>query len=91
MDISARTISYCFFLVTFLALLTYSEASPAPRRTIQSCLKNCGQCQIMFGDYFMGTKCAKNCLQYRGRKMPDCSDASTIMMYLDSMQANNEV
>ncbi|KAL1420778.1 hypothetical protein MTO96_023819 [Rhipicephalus appendiculatus] len=43
---------------------------------------NCGQCKIMYGEYFDGRKCAEECVSTVGYIQPDCDIADTIVKYL---------
>ncbi|KAL3200693.1 hypothetical protein MRX96_012971 [Rhipicephalus microplus] len=46
------------------------------------CIENCGQCKIMYGEYFNGRECAEECVSTVGYIQPDCDIADTIVKYL---------
>jgi hypothetical protein len=50
------------------------------------CMRNCAQCQIMFGAYFfMGEKCANFCIKYKGKLIPNCEDEFSIRPFLQKV------
>lgn len=51
-------------------------------------MRNCAQCQIMFGAYFMGEKCAKHCVKHKGKLVPDCEDEFSIHAFLQKAPEN---
>jgi hypothetical protein len=46
------------------------------------CLKNCAQCKKMFGNLFQGELCAKSCVKFKGKVIPDCEDLGKGIIYL---------
>jgi len=49
-------------------------------------MRNCAQCQIMFGAYFfMGEKCANFCIKYKGKLIPNCEDEFSIRPFLQKV------
>lgn len=43
---------------------------------------NCGQCKMIYGEYFNGRQCAEECVSTSGFIQPDCDEADTIVKYL---------
>ncbi|EZA62076.1 Eclosion hormone, partial [Ooceraea biroi] len=52
------------------------------------CIRNCAQCQIMLGGYFMGEKCANFCVKHKGKVIPDCEDEFSIRPFLQKAPEN---
>jgi len=52
-------------------------------REFYLCMKNCGQCESMYGAYFEGDLCAKSCFQMKGTFIPDCIDVASIAPFLN--------
>ncbi|XP_063593827.1 eclosion hormone-like [Penaeus indicus] len=46
------------------------------------CIRNCGQCKEMYGDYFHGQACAESCIMTQGMSIPDCNNPSTFNRFL---------
>ncbi|XP_011170944.1 eclosion hormone [Solenopsis invicta] len=68
-------------LVMIFAVLFTTSTTDA-ERNIGVCIRNCAQCQKMFGTYFMGQKCADFCVKYKGKLIPDCEDEFSIRPFL---------
>ncbi|XP_068244715.1 eclosion hormone [Palaemon carinicauda] len=46
------------------------------------CIRNCGQCKEMYGDYFHGQACAESCIMTQGVSIPDCNNPATFNRFL---------
>ncbi|CAG7734291.1 unnamed protein product, partial [Allacma fusca] len=75
-------------LLILLCLFQWSQAmlSSSSRKSIKICLKNCGQCQRVYGDYFEGRRCADHCIATKGRSIPDCNDVNSIGGFLSKLE-----
>ncbi|XP_077519398.1 eclosion hormone [Amblyomma americanum] len=75
--------AYVALTVVHLVVARISTRLPA---ATMICIENCGQCKIMYGEYFDGRKCAEECVSTVGYIQPDCDIADTIMKYLRRKQ-----
>ncbi|CAL1286660.1 unnamed protein product [Larinioides sclopetarius] len=39
----------------------------------------------MYGEYFLGQRCAEECMKTNGFLVPDCNEPSTIIRYLSKL------
>ncbi|MCL4158893.1 UNVERIFIED_CONTAM: hypothetical protein GTU68_044510 [Idotea baltica] len=46
------------------------------------CIRHCGHCKEMYGDYFHGQACAESCLMSMGGSVPDCNNPATFNRFL---------
>ncbi|XP_077557947.1 eclosion hormone [Haemaphysalis longicornis] len=67
--------------LTVVHLVTARISTRLPESTM-ICIENCGQCKIMYGEYFSGSQCAEECVSTVGFIQPDCDIADTIVKYL---------
>ena len=58
-------------------LIEISEGSPN-----HYCLRHCHMCKEMYGRHFMIHLCKDDCMESRGRFVPDCLDLNSIRDYL---------
>ncbi|ODM91054.1 Eclosion hormone [Orchesella cincta] len=70
--------------IIILMLSTLSTSSVKARMKI--CLKNCGQCKRIYGDYFEGRRCADSCVIQKGRFIPDCHDDYSISDFISKLE-----
>ncbi|XP_053627890.1 eclosion hormone [Cherax quadricarinatus] len=61
-----------------MALVTLSQAASIT----SMCIRNCGQCKEMYGDYFHGQACAESCIMTQGVSIPDCNNPATFNRFL---------
>lgn len=70
-----------FLLFSFLfincCLVEFTEGSPK-----HYCLRHCHMCRQMYGRHFMIHLCKDDCVESRGRDIPDCLDLRSIEPYL---------
>ncbi|GFU20438.1 eclosion hormone [Nephila pilipes] len=74
--------TYC--LVISLLLL-FSASDCVLSASVRTCIINCGQCKKMYGEYFLGQRCAEECIKTGGFLVPDCNEPTTIMRYLSKL------
>ena len=77
-----QTTLFCVYLFLSFMLLSgflieTSEGSPK-----QYCLRHCHICKEMYGKHFLQHLCADECIESRGRSIPDCIDLNSIRDYL---------
>jgi len=65
------------FLI-YISFLDVTDGSPK-----HYCLRHCHMCKEMYGRHFMVHLCKDDCMQTRGRLIPDCLDLNSIRDYLD--------
>ncbi|XP_045581480.1 eclosion hormone [Procambarus clarkii] len=65
-------------LVCLLALVSLVQAASIT----SMCIRNCGQCKEMYGDYFHGQACAESCIMTQGVSIPDCNNPATFNRFL---------
>ncbi|CAN8003484.1 unnamed protein product [Ixodes pacificus] len=83
----ARILDFPIFLVVgaaaFAVLLSLASATHTyPSDPVLVCINNCGQCKMVYGEYFNGRQCAEECLSTAGFIQPDCDEADSIVKYL---------
>ena len=61
----------------YISLLDFTEGSPK-----HYCLRHCHMCKEMYGRHFMIHLCKDDCMESRGRFIPDCLDLNSIKDYL---------
>ncbi|KAK9703269.1 Eclosion hormone [Popillia japonica] len=66
-------------LFTLLFLSTFVRPNPL---FTGICIKNCAQCKEMYGKYFYGQLCADTCVEFKGRRIPNCEDIGSIAPFL---------
>ena len=64
------------FLI-YISFLDVTDGSPK-----HYCLRHCHMCKEMYGRHFMVHYCKDDCMQSRGRLIPDCLDLNSIRDYL---------
>ncbi|KAG7170701.1 eclosion hormone-like 2 [Homarus americanus] len=67
--------------MTVVVLMTLATLSDAATFT-SMCIRNCGQCKEMYGDYFHGQACAESCIMTQGISIPDCNNPATFNRFL---------
>lgn len=70
-------------LFTVVVLLLWQGEMVESADALYLCMKNCEQCESMYGAYFEGELCAKSCFQRRGSFIPDCIDVASIAPFLN--------
>jgi len=76
----------CILLIVTLIALIGQVKSTSTMKKVKICIKNCGQCKRMYGDYFEGRICADACLHKKGRVIPDCYDLYSIRDFLSKLE-----
>ena len=61
----------------YISLIDCTEGSPK-----HYCLRHCHMCNEMYGRHFMIHLCKDDCMESRGRLIPDCLDLNSIKDYL---------
>uniref|UniRef100_T1JCY6 Eclosion hormone n=1 Tax=Strigamia maritima TaxID=126957 RepID=T1JCY6_STRMM len=65
------------------ACVLASVACISEESSLGVCIRNCGQCKRMYGDFFLGQHCAEECLQTEGRgDLPDCNNPKSLYRFL---------
>jgi len=64
--------------IIYISFLDVTDGSPK-----HYCLRHCHMCNEMYGRHFMVHLCKDDCMQTRGRLIPDCLDLNSIRDYLD--------
>ena len=64
--------------IIYISFLDVTDGSPK-----HYCLRHCHMCKEMYGRHFMVHLCKDDCMQTRGRLIPDCLDLNSIRDYLD--------
>ncbi|KAG8196760.1 hypothetical protein JTE90_014493 [Oedothorax gibbosus] len=73
----------CYLIISLLLFFSASECVLSA--STRTCIINCGQCKKMYGDYFLGQRCAEECIKTGGYLVPDCNEPSSIMRYLSKL------
>ncbi|XP_046968332.1 eclosion hormone-like [Vanessa cardui] len=79
---------YALFCVVIFFCMSQINATPAIATgwdPLEICLENCAQCKKMFGSWFEGPLCAKSCIQFQGKLIPDCEDIASIAPFLNKL------
>lgn len=50
-----------------------------------TCIRNCAQCEKMYGPYFDGELCGDACIKFKGKIIPDCDDIVSVAPFLNKM------
>ena len=63
--------------IIYISFLDVTDGSPK-----HYCLRHCHMCKDMYGRHFMVHLCKDDCMESRGRFIPDCLDLNSIRDYL---------
>lgn len=75
---------HCFILILFTyCILVNTFIQGSTMTSTRICLRNCRECQSMYGNKFEGHLCAHTCIKLRGGIIPHCRDLVSIAPYLD--------
>ncbi|KAF2360507.1 Eclosion hormone [Trinorchestia longiramus] len=83
---SAKNMRPAAAVLVLVVTLTALVASSEGRSLIGLCIRNCGYCKEMYGDYFNGGECAESCVQTTGSSIPDCNRPSTFRRFIRRFQ-----
>ncbi|KAL7640907.1 UNVERIFIED_CONTAM: hypothetical protein RMT77_008044 [Armadillidium vulgare] len=78
-------VSLCVFLCVLLLSGSSAFHSDDVFALTGMCIRNCGHCKEIYGDYFNGQACAENCILTKGQAVPDCNDPVTFKRFLKKL------
>ncbi|XP_018017890.1 eclosion hormone [Hyalella azteca] len=73
-------------VLTVMLMLAVQATSAQGRSMTGLCIRNCGYCKEMYGDYFHGGDCAETCILTKGSSIPDCNRPSTFHRFIRRFQ-----
>lgn len=79
-------VSISLILTIILFSLCFTTVNSSAKGRMKICLKNCGQCKRIYGDYFEGRRCADSCILQKGRFIPDCHDDYSISDFISKLE-----
>ncbi|CAK1579554.1 unnamed protein product [Parnassius mnemosyne] len=79
-----------FFTLLFLNTLIMHHVKSNPviangYDPMEICIENCAQCKKMLGAWFEGPLCAKSCIKFKGKLIPECEDFASISPFLNKL------
>ncbi|CAL4088219.1 unnamed protein product, partial [Meganyctiphanes norvegica] len=78
-------------LVLLVVSLVFLASLPCNASYTGMCIRNCGQCKEMYGDYFNAQSCAESCIMSQGNSVPDCNNPSTFKNFLKRFKPSGGV
>ncbi|XP_068626582.1 eclosion hormone-like [Battus philenor] len=72
-------------LIISKLLFTCSSLLATGYDPLEICIENCAQCKKMLGAWFEGPLCAKSCIKFKGKQIPECEDFASISPFLNKL------